>query len=146
MLYCMQGPRSIRLGLGDFVFYSVLVSRAALFGLATLTACFVAVIMVSGEWAGDMLPCMANQHCSSSPLFVTGFGWDSAATWNLQEGPARTAHLHCPWSHLLLYHPPHPLPHGGCTRHKGCECVVDWLLLRRQCVLFFLAVQQSSPT
>ena len=40
-----ESARSIKLGLGDFVFYSVLVSRAALFGFATFAACFVAVIM-----------------------------------------------------------------------------------------------------
>lgn len=43
--YDDEGGRSIKLGLGDFVFYSVLVSRAALFGFATFAACFVAVIM-----------------------------------------------------------------------------------------------------
>jgi presenilin 1 len=36
--------RTVRLGLGDFVFYSVLVSRAAQFGFATMAACFLAVI------------------------------------------------------------------------------------------------------
>lgn len=35
---------SIKLGLGDFVFYSVLVSRAALAGITTFAACFVAII------------------------------------------------------------------------------------------------------
>lgn len=39
------GERSIKLGLGDFVFYSVLVSRAALYDMATMAACFVSVIM-----------------------------------------------------------------------------------------------------
>jgi len=36
---------AIKLGLGDFVFYSVLVSRAALSGFGTAAACFVAIIM-----------------------------------------------------------------------------------------------------
>lgn len=35
---------SIKLGLGDFVFYSVLVSRAAMYDASTLAACLVAVI------------------------------------------------------------------------------------------------------
>lgn len=44
-----EGDRSIKLGLGDFVFYSVLVSRAALFDVSTMAACFVAVIMGLGS-------------------------------------------------------------------------------------------------
>lgn len=40
-----DAERSIKLGLGDFVFYSVLVSRAALYDMATMAACFVSVIM-----------------------------------------------------------------------------------------------------
>ncbi len=38
-------PRSIKLGLGDFVFYSVLVSRAAQFDASSLAACFVTVLL-----------------------------------------------------------------------------------------------------
>lgn len=36
--------RSIKLGLGDFVIYSLLVGRAALFGFATFVTCFVSVL------------------------------------------------------------------------------------------------------
>ncbi|CAM9874153.1 unnamed protein product, partial [Phaeothamnion confervicola] len=38
------GDRSIKLGLGDFIFYSVLVSKAALYGFATSAVCFVVIL------------------------------------------------------------------------------------------------------
>ena len=43
-----EEDRSIKLGLGDFVFYSVLVSRAALYDVSTMAACFVSVLMGLG--------------------------------------------------------------------------------------------------
>jgi len=43
-----EQDRSIKLGLGDFVFYSVLVSRSALFDLSSMAASFIAIIMGLG--------------------------------------------------------------------------------------------------
>jgi len=37
--------RSVKLGLGDFVFYSVLIGRASLFDIVSVLACFLAIIM-----------------------------------------------------------------------------------------------------
>ncbi|XP_078152200.1 presenilin-1 [Carex rostrata] len=39
-----DSTRGIRLGLGDFVFYSVLVGRAAMYDLMTVYACYLAII------------------------------------------------------------------------------------------------------
>jgi len=39
---------TIKLGLGDFVFYSVLVSKAALYGFATSAACFLVIVIGLG--------------------------------------------------------------------------------------------------
>jgi len=41
--------RSIKLGLGDFVFYSVLVSKASLYGFATAASCFLVIILGLGS-------------------------------------------------------------------------------------------------
>jgi presenilin 1 len=43
-LEMFDSTRGIRLGLGDFVFYSVLVGRAAMYDLMTVYACYLAII------------------------------------------------------------------------------------------------------
>lgn len=38
--------KTIKLGLGDFIFYSVLVARAAMHGMAVFAACFLCILVV----------------------------------------------------------------------------------------------------
>jgi len=109
-----DAARSIKLGLGDFVFYSVLVSRAALFGFATFAACFVAVIMVR---VPSMLGVSLLVHAISC-MHPTGLGGDAAVARNFQESASRASHLHCSGCHVLLHHPPCVVPHD-CFHHRG---------------------------
>ena len=47
--YCMSiEDRSVKLGLGDFIFYSVLASRAALYDFTALVACLLTIIVGLG--------------------------------------------------------------------------------------------------
>jgi len=42
--YDDDGPSSIRLGLGDFIFYSVLVAKAAMYSFTTFAACMLVIL------------------------------------------------------------------------------------------------------
>lgn len=54
--------KTIKLGLGDFIFYSVLVARAAMHGMAVFAACFLCVLVVRSSASFRSWTCTCTLH------------------------------------------------------------------------------------
>ncbi|KAH7421305.1 hypothetical protein KP509_13G050200 [Ceratopteris richardii] len=65
----LSATGSLRLGLGDFVFYSLLVGRAAMYDLTTVYACYLAII--AGLGATLILLAVARRALPALPISVT---------------------------------------------------------------------------
>ena len=75
-----DGRNSIKLGLGDFIFYSVLVSKAAQYSFATFIACFL--VILAGLGGTLVLLSVYHQALPALPISIfLGVAFYAATRW-----------------------------------------------------------------